>query len=624
MTHVRLFLPCALALLGGAAALAAESAPAPAPGQQLVLAETNPLSPRHSALTGPADSGEVLRTDLDADGDPDVLECWWNGKRARWFDENDDMRPTDTRGDVSADSVQIDRDGDGYYDGPGDMNVKWVDSDGDGDPDLQLVAMNPSAAQKSLYAGESHWMIFVDLDDDNVNGYIDWQKFTFENWKITGKGNFSPDYNGNGAFLKEHLPAAFIADPRFNWENPFAFFDEDGDGVSEMAIRLLDDAIKNPPANGGDGYDESTGWRFDGKIDEAFVTFDLDNDSQKGNEMDYDLTLKMESRSAATQWDYSRYVHKIPGMRAPEWVLPFYRYTNWRKIDELIYVPQDKAYDELFRHRYQNAYLTFDEDDDDHRWERVELYYPQGDPYSTARGQGLKGGGLDLHPQSDTLGDRGEWDLDFSGGGNLYIGRWDQKIHLAGAERGGWTVDRYAKYWGSSPVAGDSSPDKAPKVGEVVLYKDTDGNGFFDEINYDYDGDKTVDLHVSLLDYATKENPHPDAAPLFSPARKHWKGMHALYDDISNRSFQDALVLYRAAWQKSLTTPEMDQLATAASVAEKYDHGYWLKEDIFRDLNARLAGSPNEQANLKRLYFTGDIAGVARFVESRAWPRISE
>lgn len=607
-----------VALLTSVPTLAAEPAPQPA-GQQLVLPETDTRSLRHSALQPTEAPGDVIRTDVDHDGDPDIIECWWNGKRSRWFDENDNMSPMDTRGDNADDAVQIDRDGDGFYDGPGDMNVKWVDEDGDGDPDLQLVAMNPSLSQKSLYAGESHWMVFVDVDDDNVNGYIDWQKFTFENWKITGKGNFSPDYNGDSAFLKEHLPPAFITDPRYNWENPFAFYDMDGDGVTEMAIRLLDDAIKNPASDGSDRNDESTGWHFDGKIEEAFNTFDLDNDSQKGNEMDYDLTLKFDSRSDDTRWDYSRYVHKTPGMRAPDWVLPFFRFTNWRTIGELIYVPQDKAFDELYRHRYRNAWLTFDEDDDDHRWERVELYYPQGDPYSTARGSAEKGGGLDLHPQSDSLGDRGEWDMDFSGGGRLYVGAWDQKIHLAGAERGAWTVDRNAAFWGSWPVAGDSSPETARKVGEVVRYRDTDGNGFLDEVTYDYDGDQTVDLRISLLDYATKRNPHPDVHRLFSPARLKWNGLHTLYTEISNRSFQDALTLYRAAWRKGLNTPEMDTLSTASSTAEKYAHGYWLKEELFRALDARLASRPEDRAELRRLYFTGQLAELGRFIERRAW-----
>src|SRR3954471_17227306 len=150
--------------------------PTTRPGQRLCLPETDPASPRKSLLKS-GTSDEILRSDLDNDGDPDVLECWWNGKRPRWIDENDDMKPADVRGDISGDSVQIDFDGDGYYDGPSDMNVKWVDDDGDGRADAQIVAINPSKDQRTIRSQFSHYMIFVDVDHDGVLGYIDWEKF---------------------------------------------------------------------------------------------------------------------------------------------------------------------------------------------------------------------------------------------------------------------------------------------------------------------------------------------------------------------------------------------------------------------------------------------------------------
>jgi len=96
---------------------------------------------------------------------------------------------------------------------------------------------------------------------------------------------------------------------------------------------------------------------------------------------------------------------------------------------------------------------VFDEDDDDHRWERVEMYYPMhgfGGPkeidlYSTKRWLRSNYAGEDMvapserpgisgHPQADSLGDRGEFDEDNSGGGKLYVGVFDRKLHLAGAE----------------------------------------------------------------------------------------------------------------------------------------------------------------------------------------------
>jgi len=57
---------------------------------------------------------------------------------------NGDMLPTDTRGDQVADVLQVDKNGDGLYDGPTDINVKWADNDGDGQADLQAwVTQSP-------------------------------------------------------------------------------------------------------------------------------------------------------------------------------------------------------------------------------------------------------------------------------------------------------------------------------------------------------------------------------------------------------------------------------------------------------------------------------------------------
>src|SRR5258706_1657830 len=82
---------------------------------------------RKTALKSSSPSDEIVRLDINKDGKPDILERWWNGKRVRWLDENGDMLPTDTRGDQVNDVMQIDKNGDGLYDGPLDINIKWAD-----------------------------------------------------------------------------------------------------------------------------------------------------------------------------------------------------------------------------------------------------------------------------------------------------------------------------------------------------------------------------------------------------------------------------------------------------------------------------------------------------------------
>jgi len=568
--------------------------------QQVCLPETDADSPRHTMLKSQLPDDEIIRTDVNGDGKPDILECWWNSRRVRWIDENDDMKDDDIRGDLVNDSLQIDRDGDGFYDGPDDMTIKWVDRDNDGIADFVVFAINPNKNQSSLWAGASHYMAFEDIDGDNVMAAIDWETVNFEGWRFTGKGNFCPDYNGNSLFLKVHYPPFALQDPRYNWENPFLFYDFDRDGVTEMAIRIIDSPIT---------IDEST-VKFDGLSEECFVSFDLDNDTQKGNEMDYDFTLRF---AGGKLLDYNKFVNKFPNLKAPDWVLPYYRYTNWREIDELIYIPHDKAYEEIFKTEWGSVWLTCDEDDDDHRWERVEVYFPD-DPYVTNRWQQGKPRGMTGHPQADTLGDRGEFDQDNSGKGKLFVGSWDGKIHLYGAEWGAWLVDKDAEFWGSWPVTGDSSPKVAEKRDEVVQYYDIDANGFFDKITYDYDGDKEVDYAVSLLDFKTTQNPNPDVQVLFNPAEEKWHGMHQKFIELAEESWQEAWTLYRVIWKKGWSNRELDELMVASSTWEKYDHAYWFKERLVRMLREVVSSDTAHQ--IDRLYFTGDINGLAGYLEN--------
>jgi hypothetical protein len=584
-----------------------------------------PRDLRRTALTSPSPSDEIVRLDIDGDGRPDILERWWNGKRVRWLDENGDLSATDTRGDQVADVLQVDMNGDGTYDGVTDQSIKWADNDRDGRPDLQAWSTQPPQWEAGKWStNESHWMLFLDVEKDGVLGWQDWTKFNFgeSNWDYTGTTDWLPDYNGNSIFLKIHRPPQALPDPRLNWENPFAFFDFDNDGLTEMGMRWLD-----PQMPVKDGLAP-----LSGVLNEAFVTFDLDNDSSKGNEIDYDMSLRGAGGPGVP---YASMTMKYPALKGNAKFDGCFQWGNWRQIDELAYMPHDKSYDAFFTAGWTTTYFVFDEDDDDHRWERVEIVYPihgfggpeDIDPWSVWKWktgnyanlhtapEGAKPG-LGGHPQADSLGDRGEFDRDNSGAGRLYVGVFDRKLHLAGAEWGAWAVDRNGEYHGGWKTP--SPKPIAPKVEEVVRYADTDGNGFLDTVEFDYEGDRKIDLKVSLLDYRTAGAPAPDVATVIDTHAVGWKGLHEQFTAASNQSWLEALDVYRAVWRRGLTTPAMDELANAGSVAERYHNAYWLKEHALRGMRARIgearAAEPSRAAaldaldtDLVRLYYTGQF-----------------
>jgi hypothetical protein len=577
---------------------------------------------RRTALKSAKPDDEIVRTDLDQDGRPDLLERWWNGKRARWLDEGGTLRADDTRGDTVNGLLQLDLDGDGVYDSDGDANVRWCDTNRDGVPDVQAYVAHAKAR------GGAHWMLFLNHDRRGVLGWMDWQTFDFACWGRTGTCNWLPNYHGNGDFLKIHRTPESLDDPRLNWENPFSFFDCDGDGLSEMAMRWHD-----PYKVDGDRT------ALSGRYSEAFLTFDIDNDTARGNETAYDLTLR---GAGGPGFDYTHLIQPLPGFKGHAKFDPCFRWNAWRQIGEVKYIPQAKQYETFFATPWSQMYFVFDEDRDDHRWERVELYYPSAglatnagpvDLYSTQRWPKRKVGGttnepppgrpgLAGHPQADSLGDRGEFDADNSGTGRLYVGRFDRKLHLFGAEWGAWTVDRGARFHGGA--AAPSTNPAAERVEELVKYSDTDRNGFLDTIEFDYDGDRNVDLKVELLACATADDPHPDVAPLLDTKTLGWRGLHESFQQTAEASWQEALQTYRAAWRRGLTTAELDRRVQASSLSERQHQAYWIKEEVFRLIRARLAKVRQADAStaarwtdlenaLTRAYYTArfdDYAGL--------------
>ena len=488
--------------------------------------------------------------DLDGDGDPDILRTVTaNGIPVQWIDDDDDMQYGDLEGDTDNDCLMIDRNKDGVYGGYGDLIIDWVGEDEDGNPAMQVVVDNIPEANR-MKTGNGHYMWVVDTDKDDVFNYIDWNTFTLRCWIHNGLSDFYEDYNGKSTFMKIHSTTERVNDVRMNWENPFLFYDPDNDGLTEMAIRFCD----SPKIVKENGQANSV---LSGDIDWVSVSMDTDNDNAPGNEFDFDMTIHFTGPG----FNYENQKHINKNLRGLPEADTFFLDARWRKLPELLYPDHDAAWDLTFKEgKWDKVWFTYDEDDDCNRWERVELYQPR-DPFKVGKNQG----GIDNNGQADPAGDRGEWDEDNSGHGQLYVSPIDGKIHLYGAEWGCWRIDQNARYYqgmgGIYDGYGPKRIETEPTVFPTVKYTDTDNNGFFDLMEFDLDGDKVFEQRLSM-----KELGLDDRCQVINTASMKYEDFVDLESKVSDAMWKNAEKAVEVAKAKKLKAYQMVCFDVAAEI----------------------------------------------------------
>lgn len=535
--------------------------------------------------------------DINGDGKPDVIySITRDSIPVMWIDDDGDMMWDDFEGDTKNDCLLIDRNRDGIYGGQGDLIIDWVDTDGDGKADMQFVIEYPKVRTGEVWPN-GHYMIVLDLDHDNIFNYIDWNTMQLKSWDKVGVCDFYTDYSGHTAFLKIHASTYNMEDLRLNWENPFLFYDKDGDNLSEMAIRILDSTKhvdSKLPAN------SFVNQQVNGVVDWVSIAVDMDNDNGPGNEFDFDMTIGFQGEG----FNYMDQVHKINNLRGLAETDTFFMDARWRQLDELIYPDHENAWDLIFkRGEWNRVNFVWDEDGDCKRWERVEFYEPL-DPFKT----GWKGGGVDNHKQSDASGDRGEWDMDNSGRGKLYVSKFDGRIHLYGAEWGCWRIDQNAEYyqgWDRLWFGLDKNPNRFA----TVKYTDTDNNGFFDLIEYDMDGDKHFETIIDLRKIGVN-----DCCELIDISSFAYKDFVDLMQTVSDNMWNNALKALKVAEKNDINTTWYAKLKQVLSTQEKYQKGYWLQYYLYKDLEYQFSRSQDEKAlkNLSKAYYSGDWDSMLR------------
>jgi hypothetical protein len=523
--------------------------------------------------------------DLNHDGKVDAIKSiTHNGIPILWIDDDGDMKRGDLEGDTDNDCLLVDRNRDGIYGGQGDLIIDWIDTNHDGKADIQIVVEYPKERTREVWPN-GHYMIVMDLDKDNIFNYIDWNTFEIQSWDKIGLCNFLADYSGQSAFMKIHTSTYDMKDLRYNWENPFLFYDEDNDGYSEMAIRCVDTPQmkdKNQPAN------SYVNRQLEGKINWVSIAIDMDNDNGPGNEFDFDFTLGFQGEG----FDYKDQVHKFSNPVLSE-ADSFFIDPRFRHLTELVYPDHKSAWNLIFnRGKWNRINFVWDEDNDNKRWERVEFY----DPLDIFK-VGWKNGGIDNNKQSDPSGDRGEWDMDNSGKGKLYISHFDGRIHLFGAEWGAWRIDQNAEFfegWDRLWM------NKDPKIYATVKYADADNNGFIDRIEYDMDGDGQFETVVSL-----KALGIDDKCSTIDISKYKYSDFTHLMKKVSDDMWSNAQLAIKVAKYYGLETSWYAKLKQAHSIQERYSQGYWLQYYLYKDLEHlfKFQGDATKITELNKAYY---------------------
>jgi hypothetical protein len=570
-----------------------------------------------------SDSRDIEYIDLDKDDDPDILKTTiLDGIPIMWIDDDDDMKYGDLEGDQDNDCLLVDKNRDGKFAGPMDLCIDWTDTNNDGIADVQLLVINGEINTRSFFDWKSDVMYMIDFGEkDGIHNFINWNDLVMGGWEHSGHSNFYTDYHGNTLFLKMSSSSFRINDLRYSWENPFIFYDEDNDRLSEMAIRLVDMPVfrpskdyvgkvnypygmtetqKNNPKMDSifKGVSSERDVQFSKQISWASIAWDLDNDNGQSNEFDFDMSLYFSGEG----FNYADQVHTFKNMKGLAAADSFLYDSRWRHNDQLIYTDQKCAYPSVFKKgKWNSCWMTFDEDDDCNRWERVELYEPK-DLWKIGRSSG----GLDNNNQADAIGDRGEFDTDNSGKGRLYIAPFDGRLHLFGAEWGAWRIDMNAScfqgYGGLySPATSFERLTKNPDRCATVRYSDANKNGFIDCIEYDLDGDTIFEDKVLLIELGIN-----DKTSVIETGNMNYRSMNKLFSKLTNEMWMRAEKVVKIAEKQGISSSWYAFLKQPRTTNERYQYAYWLTFYLYKDMchKALLSGDKSLKTKLDKAYYS--------------------
>jgi len=383
-------------------------------------------------------SGKHYVIDRDGDGKPE--EVWFIDTHPRHHDSNRPIlvRVIDEDGDLGRDGTP-DRDSDLYLadwhaDGSIDAVIDYEDLDGDQDVDrLGMFFYDPQFGLRT-------WL-FIDDGDDNRLAYD--VNYTYDQEACQEKSHFG----GNESVISLSIKPGERQWTPF-WENPFLFFDEDRDGITEEAIRV-------------EGKDDLV----------HYLRWSLNVDPVAGRPRDFDVSLT----ACAPGWTEGKGSGSDFHLR---WDKRHTESLMVRGIPTGPILKRSAARDALQSIDWARVLMTWDEINLNIAWNKPDDQIPRWEGVIAAP---LQEPGFIMPqvggPHCGPFNKRYELALRPTGGNAVYFHPADQRLHLKHSNKTWLTVD----------YDGDSRADMH------YQWSDGNGDGVMDRLCVDVDGDDQAD-----------------------------------------------------------------------------------------------------------------------------------
>ena len=290
-----------------------------------------PWWPRARQLT----EGQSFTLDLNGDGRPDTIVERVGGNVVEAID------------DTAHASNIVNRANTAYlvsYKGTGlvDRLVAYIDNDGDGDCDEMEIRYYQNGYLRFGWFAENY-------DHDGA------QLFDLKDWQYSGNG-FSSKFRGNVLmYLNKYDPSTGRWVPLS--ECPFAFFDPNHDGLAEIVLRVSAVPKQDVDFNEVDYANNPTfRWNPIAPKNEEIVMGNL--------RLSYSLDPEPRSQQPHFTFGFT-----MVGAEPYQTAGMFYTNPRRRPPQTVVRLPWEGALDTALRYEAQETGFSWDEHNDQHRWE---------------------------------------------------------------------------------------------------------------------------------------------------------------------------------------------------------------------------------------------------------------